>query len=90
MGKSSGEEKGYGMKYAYWSVICKTPECGNRHYAKLIGESEGRTNYLLQGDLPQEFHYHCEKCGIDHSYTVDDMVSVEIDPPALSGLREWW
>ena len=79
------------MKYAYWTVVCKTPECGTRHFAKLIKDSiEGLSKHLLEDNLPTEFHYQCGKCGKAHSYTPADMVPWEIDPPPLVGLREWW
>lgn len=66
------------MKLAFWTVLCKTPDCGKRHLTKLIGKSQKTAKYLLEGDLPQEFHYHCGKCDKAHGYTVEDMVPFDL------------
>jgi uncharacterized cysteine cluster protein YcgN (CxxCxxCC family) len=80
------------MKLAFWTALCKTPGCGHRHFAKLIGKSqtEAKRLYLMKGDLPEEFHHQCGKCGTAHSYMVDDLVPFDLDLPELRGLQEWW
>ena len=78
------------MKYVYWTVICSTPRCHNRHFAKFIGDNQGTARYQLVGHLPVMFFHQCEKCGKVHTYTAADLVPFSLDPPRLSGLREWW
>jgi len=78
------------MKYWYWTVICSTPTCSNRHFAKFIGEDQGTNKFPLEGDLPVTFFHQCEKCGKVHTYTPADLLLYSINPPRLHGLREWW
>jgi hypothetical protein len=79
------------MEYAYWAVICKTPDCDTRHLAKLIGLHNHKTKYLLQRDLPATFRYECPKCRSVHSYKIEDFFpDVLEDEAPRGGVREWW
>ena len=78
------------MKYWYWTVICATPTCSKRHFAKFIGEGRGGVKFLPEGDLPVTFFHECQNCGKVHTYTPADLLLYSIDPPRLNGLREWW
>jgi hypothetical protein len=78
------------VKYAYWTVICATPGCFKRHFAKFIGEDRESGRYALEGDLPVTFFHQCQKCGKVHTYIPSDLVPCSVDALPLSGLREWW
>ena len=78
------------MKYVYWTVVCTTPGCSNRHFAKFIGEDKEPAYRLLQSCLPEVFFHECDKCGKVHTYTPADMVPYSVDLPPIEGFREWW
>jgi hypothetical protein len=78
------------MKCWYWTVICSTPTCSKRHFAKFIVEDRGSNKFLLEDDLPGTFFHQCEKCGKVHSYTTADLLLFSLNSPLLHGLREWW
>jgi len=89
-GKNEPEYNLRAMKYWYWTVICATPTCSKRHYAKFIGETKKRIKFPLEDALPGTFFHQCEKCGKVHTYTPADLLLYSIDPPRLHGLSEWW
>ena len=77
------------VKFALWVTYCKTSTCRCCHVAKVIGEYEGRAEYLLPAELPEWFDFRCPACGDTHRYTHHDLaVRIQQFLPAFQ--VEWW
>lgn len=77
------------MKYAYWGVICKTPNCGLIP-AKYLGPHEGTFFYTLPDAGPGWWEVPCAGCGQTHRYTRHDLQVKALDVPPPPDFREWW
>jgi hypothetical protein len=78
------------MRYANWSVSCKTPGCNTSIIAKHIGEYDGSVMYALPDWMPGNFLYCCADCGKTHNYTRDNLEVKLTDSPPPLDFRAWW
>jgi hypothetical protein len=54
------------MAHMYWTLVCKTPECGIRHDLAYMGDTE-KTQIFSRHTVGMD--YLCYSCGKGHSYT---------------------
>lgn len=76
--------------HAYWTVICKTPNCLTLLITEYIGEDDGRPIYVLPSEMPGWFEYECENCHEVHRYTLDNFKATALENPPPAEYRPWF
>lgn len=69
------------MIHYYWSVICKTENCGVRHLLSYIGTE---STFTLK---PMTIQIQCFDCGQTHSYTDREMKVYPSGSPPVVGFE---
>jgi hypothetical protein len=54
------------MDHWYWTVICKTPECGERHWLDYIGLFP--SGFVVAPSPAAVSGLHCDRCDKVHDY----------------------
>jgi len=70
------------IEYAYWSVVCKTKDCGFRLLpgGSYIGPCDPN-QHSIYSDLgpPDSIDLHCPHCYTDHTYKAADFQIARLD-----------